>query len=179
MLFAGVATGNAISDMGDPSEIGGGGPPVSHIGGSLFSFLSSTGTSPGTSACVINGVNDSVCDFVNVSGQTWSSLVWTILPGEPLTSCQFTIGFTNCVVNQQGDATTPSIITFFGGAGILNTQAFGVAAVGWAPNTSFSLAANVPEPTSFVLLMAGLAALAARRATRRSLLTRNRADLAA
>src|ERR1019366_5829741 len=72
-----------------PSEPGGGGPPESHIGGLSFSFISPSGSSPGNSACVIAGVNDAVCDFVNVSGQTWSTLTFTISPGALLTSCVF------------------------------------------------------------------------------------------
>ena len=175
ILSAGAAKGGLVlvppddpfADLGDPSENGGGGPPISHIGGLTFTFSSQTGTSPGTSPCVIAGISDSVCDFVNVSGQTWFNLVWTISPGSPFTTCLGTLGFTNCSV-QQGDSTHPSIITFFGGPGISNAGAFGVSLVGWNAPTTVSVAANVPEPSSVVLSVTALVLIAYRAWSLRS-----------
>src|SRR5438132_991821 len=135
-----------------PSQIGGGGPPQSQITGLLFSFLSPTGTSPGTgtgqSPCVIDGVADNVCDFLNISGQDWTQLVFTASPGADLSSCLPIYGFTNCEVNQQGGPSSPTIFTFFGGPGIPDGVAFGFSVQGWSANTTFDVVANTPEPST-------------------------------
>ena len=145
-----------------PSQVGGGGPPTSEIASLPFSFTSPTGTSPGTSSCVIAGVNDDPCDFVNVTGTNWTALYLVILPGDPSTSCSFLdIGFTNCVIDQQGSSSLPSIIDFFGGPGIPNTDAFGVSLVGWSPGTTFEFSTNAPpvitpEPQTIMLALPGV-----------------------
>ena len=139
-----------------PSQTGGGGPPQSDITGTAFSFISPTGTSPGPSACVIGGVDDDVCDFLNLSGQDWTKLVFTASPGGDLSSCQPTYGFTNCEVNQQGGPTTPTVFTFFGGTGIPDGVAFGFGVQGWDANTQFDVVANTPEPTKLTFLLVGL-----------------------
>src|ERR1700722_1464516 len=71
-----------------PSQGGGGGPPESEITSTSFTFFSPSGTSPGTSACVIDGVDDDVCDFLNISGVDWTQLEFTVSPGGDLSSCQ-------------------------------------------------------------------------------------------
>jgi hypothetical protein len=139
-----------------PSQIGGGGPPESEITSTLFSFISPTGTSPGTSPCVIGGVNDDVCDFLNLSGQDWTKLVFTASPGGDLSSCQPLVGFTNCEVNQQGGPNIPTVFTFFGGPGIPNGVAFGFSTEGWEANTRFDVVANAPEPAKLAFLVFGL-----------------------
>ena len=139
-----------------PSQSGGGGPPESDITETSFTFFSPTGTSPGTSPCVIDGVDDDVCDFLNVSGVDWTVLEFTVAPGGDLTSCQPLFGFTNCDVLQPGDSTSPSIFTFTGGTGIPDGTAFGFSVQGWATNTEFDVVANTPEPSKSALLLVGL-----------------------
>jgi hypothetical protein len=143
-----------------PSQSGGGGPPQSDITGTIFSFISPTGTSPSTSACVIDGVDDDVCDFLNLSGVAWTTLQFTVSPGGDLSSCQPTFGFANCDVSQQGDATSPTIFTLSGGNGIPDGTAFGFSTQGWAADAVFDVAANgasnVPEPSGTALLVGGL-----------------------
>jgi hypothetical protein len=146
-----------------PSQIGGGGPPQSDITSTFFSFISPSGTSPTmTSPCVIGGVDDNVCDFLNLSGVDWTQLEFTVSPGGVLSSCQAQAlsGFTNCDVLQQGNASTPTVFTFFGGTGIPDGTAFGFSTQGWATNTVFDVvangAANTPEPSNMALLLGGL-----------------------
>ena len=147
-----------------PSVPGGGGPPISHIGGLTFTFVSATGTSPSQSSCIIGGVNDDPCDFVNVSGQTWQQLTISANPGSLGTSCAILDPFfANCSVTQ-GSSSIPSTITFFGGPGISTSEAFSLAVVGWAPNTVFDVSATVatpgmgssPEPRTMFTALAGL-----------------------
>jgi hypothetical protein len=143
-----------------PSQSGGGGPPQSDLTGTIFSFISPTGTSPGTSACVIDGVDDDVCDFLNLSGVDWTTLQFTVSPGGDLSSCQPLFGFTNCDVSQQGNSTSPTIFTLSGGTGIPDGTAFGFSTQGWAEDALFDVvangAANVPEPSSAASLLGGL-----------------------
>ena len=166
-----------VADLA-PSEPGGGGPPESHIGTLTFTFTSLLGTSPSQSACVIAGVNDDVCDFVNVSGQTWNTLTFVVSPGAPLTSCAaFNSDLSSCAPVQQGDSTTPSILFFSGGQGLVNGEAFGIAIVGWSDNTSVLVCANgscsgpptgvAPEPQSWLLLVVGVGGFYLLRGARR------------
>jgi hypothetical protein len=176
MLWALPAWGGVIiAPPGDPqvadllpSEPGGGGPPASHIGGLTFSFTSATGTSPGLSPCVIAGISDSVCDFVNVSGQAWETLTITVTPGHSLTACApISVFYSACVPTQQGDSSTPSILSFSGTPGIGDAEAFSLAVVGWDPGTRFAVSANgapppseaSPEPGTWLLLLGGLVGL--------------------
>ena len=141
-----------------PSQVGGGGPPQSGITTTSFSFISPSGTSPGTSACVINGVDDDVCDFLNISGLDWTHLQFTASPGDDLSSCQPLYGFTNCDVDQQGGPNSPTVFTLFGGTGVPDGVAFEFAVQGWLSNTEFDVVANssAPEPSTTGLFLAGL-----------------------
>src|SRR3984885_1319253 len=139
-----------------PSQSGGGGPPQSEITGTIFSFISPTGTSPGTSACVIDGVDDDVCDFLNISGVDWTKLQFTVSPGGDLSSCEPLYGFSNCDVLQQGGSGSPTIFALSGGTGIPDGTAFGLSTQGWAANAEFDVVANAttttPEPRTATLL---------------------------
>jgi hypothetical protein len=154
--FASPVLNDPIVVFHPPSQTGGGGPPQSDITGLSFSFTSPTGTSPGTSACVIDGVDDDVCDFLNISGVTWTELEFTVSPGGDLSSCEPIYGFSNCDVLQQGGTTSPTIFTFSGGTGIPDGVAFGFSTQGWASNADFAVTANAPEPAETSLLLAGL-----------------------
>lgn len=152
----------------EPSVPGGGGPPISHIGGLTFSFISRTGTSPSQGPCFIEGIDNNPCDFVNVSGQTWQTLVFIASPGNTLTSCAILEPFfTTCSVDQQGTSVLPSIVRFSGGPGIQSSEAFGLAVVGWAPDTTFTITANappaVPEPGTWCMMLLGLGCVVAAR----------------
>jgi hypothetical protein len=165
LAFALTAASFAFSDpvLNDPkvvfhppSQSGGGGPLESDITATFFTFFSPTGTSPGTSACVIDGVDDAVCDFLNISGVDWTQLEFTVSPGGDLSSCQPLYGFTNCDVLQQGDTSTPTVFTLSGGTGIPDGTAFGFSTQGWAADAEFDVAANTPEPSKTAILLAGL-----------------------
>lgn len=166
-LFSAGAKADLLEDprvvVRPASTPGGGGPPQSQIGDLEFVFTSPSGTSPGDSDCIIDGVPNPVCDFLNVSGQDWRTLEFSMSPGAQfLNTCLFfDVGFTRCEITQIGDATTPSIFTFSGGEGIPNGTAFSVALEGWEPNTTFHVRANVPEPATITLLLTGLGALGA------------------
>jgi hypothetical protein len=114
--------------------------------GSVFSFVSPTGTSPITlqngSACDVTSLNilEDDCIFQNVTGSTWTSLNFAIAPkGQSgIFTCTPLAFFTNCFFNR--DHTQ---LTFYGGPGIAANDEFLISVLLWLPGTSFSLTATL------------------------------------
>jgi hypothetical protein len=155
---------------GDPEVIMAGGKGSLPVG-SIFSFVSPTGTSPitlfGGSPCVVGLIAVLDCVFQNASGSTWSSLTFDISPSGqiPPFTCLSLAYFTNCTFNSTGNQ-----VTFSGGPGIGVRQDFTVEVLLWFPETQFSGKAQpdppadpTPEPPIADLFLIGFAALLARQ----------------
>jgi hypothetical protein len=156
-----VVSGDPVVVFHPPSQNGGSGPPQVGIIGLSFSFITPTGNSPltktsKTSPCVIGGLDDTTCDFLNLSGETWKALEFTASPGGDLSSCEPSYGFTTCDIIKQGGPGSPTVFLLYGGKGIANDKGFDFVAQGWAADTTFDVVANVPEPSKTTLFLAGL-----------------------
>jgi hypothetical protein len=144
---------------------------------SSFAISSSTGTSPGTSPCVVtepfpNGgsipsLNCQFANFITVNsvGQVINELLFD-LPGYPPSTpvtCSTVIGtdlsdFANCSVTPDGGG--GSFVAFTGGTGIAYMSVFSLEFDGFANGLADAPAyANVPEPASLLLLLVGFVAL--------------------
>jgi hypothetical protein len=132
------------------------------IFGSSFSFISPSGTSPGTSPCVVNGQDDIDCTFINNDTQgdhsvNWLTLQFLISPFQNGITCDPGPFFAVCNVNEDGS------VNFSGGSGIPFGAEFQMIVEGFDPNTGFTGNANVPEPATLVLLLTGAGAIIRRR----------------
>src|SRR2546423_939782 len=98
--------------------------------GSIFSFISPSGTSPITlpngSGCAVNLLNlvELDCIFQNGTDSTWTGLNFTIAPGDQsgLFVCLPLSYFNHCFFNK--DHTQ---LTFYGGTGIAKDDEFLIA----------------------------------------------------
>ena len=114
---------------------GGGSLPL----GNLFQIISPSGTSPlnllGGSACVVAGLSIPDCIFQNGTSSTWTSLTFSISPGNqkgPF-SCLALLYFSKCSFKSDG-----SSVTFSGGTGIGPGHDFLFSVLLWAPETIFA-----------------------------------------
>jgi len=160
VLVALVLTGASLAKAdGDPKLQLSGAPHDGFVvTGNSWSFSTATGSG---NPCTVGSTNDVNCVFTNGSGNTWSSLIFTITgnSNSPV-SCSVTFkGFATCGSNGSGN-----IITFSGGLGISATELpgddFQVVLRGWTPGTTFTVNAlnstGTPEPSSLLLLGSGL-----------------------
>jgi len=152
-----------------------------------FGITSPSGTSPGTSACVINNVSVPNCDFVNQSGSTWTNLLITFDPFQPgqnpscgggpwFSNCQFNFGQNNELLSvfffnsPHSFSCTPPSNPFCGiPSGFQGDFTFTV--VDFQAPTDFEGQANVPEPATLVLFLLGLFGLGMWRFSRPRKLT--------
>lgn len=112
-------------------------------------------------------------DYYNGNSFALASLTFTILPGDPagITDSMFACGiqtqltllpFSNCRFSQFGGATTPTILSFYGGSGLPTHSHFDVEMNGFQPNSSVSAEATpllTPEPGMAVLILSGIGSL--------------------
>ncbi len=169
--FIVLSAGWAHATVTDPTIIIRGGVynnSSTPIFGTTFSITSSSGTSPGTSPCVLNGsVVVANCLFSNESGSNWFNLVFNVPAGQSGLSCQALDFFTNCSFNAAG-----TMVTFSGGIGIPTNDydddevSFTVEVDNWPSNSNFSAVANVPEPPTMALVLSAVGALVAWRRLR-------------
>jgi hypothetical protein len=154
----------------DPEVIIGGGKGSLPVG-SIFSFISPSGTSPitlsGGSPCLVGGIISLPdCIFKNATNSTWTGLSFTITPDGQIGPfvCITLDDFSRCSFNSAGTE-----VTFSGGPGIGAGDDFLVEVVLWLPGTQFSGQAqdpppsSTPEPATVGLLLIGFATLLARR----------------
>jgi PEP-CTERM motif len=158
------------NSMNDPKVvIGGTGAPLLEtvtVSGNTFSFVSPSGTSPGTSPCIVNSQTDTDCSIINGNDFTWSSLTFLITPTQGNLSCDGGSFFAHCTVNNK-----LGIITFSSGcvedfctSGIGPGGSFAMSVEGFLAGTGFGVTANgVPEPASLVLMMTGALVFLRRR----------------
>ena len=161
------------SSMNDPKIIigGGTGSPLSDtitVTGNTFSFISPTGTSPGTSPCIVNGITDPNCGIINGNDTTWASLTFFIHPIQGGLSCDGGSFFAFCDVNnQQGIVSFSQCFEDSCGSGVGPGQFFAMSVEGFLAGSGFGVGANganpAPEPASLVLVLTGAAALLRRR----------------
>jgi hypothetical protein len=102
-----------------------------------------------------------VC-FVNLSGQSYQNMTFEITV--PILVNDLNCGGTSYDQCGFGIDNPFLVVDFFGGVGILNGDIFSVDVEGFPPDSHFHGDANqlTPEPTSFLLLGSGLAALVAK-----------------
>ncbi len=161
------------NSMNDPKIVisGNGGAPLLNtvtVSGDTFSFVSPSGTSPGTSPCIVNGQTDTDCSIINGNNFTWTSLTFLITPTQGGLSCDGGSFFAHCSVNdQQGIVTFSQCFDDSCGSGVGPGQFFAMSVEGFLSPTEFAVGANgaspVPEPASLVLMLTGAAALLRRR----------------
>lgn len=159
-----VKTGGAGGQGGSPSSSSPAGIIIAD-----FTILSPSGTSPGTSPCILiqSGImtTSPECLFENDitlsgTGQTITELVFDA-PGVPpnTVTCGFGNGspFSGCGVDPFGE--NGSEISFFGGSIPFHSD-FSLDFEGFPNNFSFTSTATTssPEPGTLVLLLAGLGA---------------------
>jgi hypothetical protein len=99
-----------------------------------------------------------ILTFTNASGVNWFNLYIFVPPPDPVAA--ITCGgdtFANCVVlaGQNGYFAT---IAFTGAPGITNGEIFfaDLGSSGWTPNAQFLAEANLPEPSTLLLLAGGI-----------------------
>jgi hypothetical protein len=161
----------------DPEIIMGGGNGSFPVG-SIFSFISPSGTSPitlsGGSPCLVGGIiSVPDCIFKNSTSSTWTGLSFTISPDGQIGPfvCITLDYFSTCSFNPAGTR-----VTFSGGPGIGAGDDFLVEVVTWLPDTQFNGQAqshgrsqadpppsSIPEPATVGLLLIGFGTLLARR----------------
>ena len=138
-----------------------------------FTIFSSSGTSPGTSPCVLiqGGIvtTSPTCLFENDIapngvGLTIISLTFDApsIPFGPGDLCNFLPGspFSQCGVDPLPGGGTQ--FSFFAGSIPFHTD-FTLDFEGFPANTSFSATAGIPEPGTLALFLGGIGALLARR----------------
>jgi hypothetical protein len=122
----------------DPQVIiagGGGSLPL----GNVFQIVSPSGTSPlnlsGGSPCVLAGLQIPDCVFQNSTNSTWTTLTFSISPGNQTGPflCTPLAFFSKCSFNKTGTS-----VTFSGGTGIRAGQDFLVVVILWLPGTTFA-----------------------------------------
>ena len=141
-----------------------------------FTISSATGTSPGTSPCVLNqnGImtTSPACLFenditVNGAGLTIAQLIFDMPNIDPETvNCGFLVGspFAECGVDPLAGGGTE--VTFFGGSIPFHSD-FTLDFEGFPKNQQFGgTASPVPEPCTLAMLVGGLGTLLARRRSR-------------
>ncbi len=176
-----IPTGDPVVKTGG----GGGSAPIRH--GSTpspagiitpdFTIFSSSGTSPGTSPCVLiqGGImtTSPTCLFENdiTSGGIGLTIITLTfdapsVPFDPLRDlCGFLSGspFSQCGVDLLTGGGTQ--FSFFGGSIPFHTD-FKLDFEGFPGNTSFSATAGIPEPATLSLFLGGIGALLPRRKLR-------------
>ncbi len=167
-----VLAGLSFADsMGDPKIVigGNGGQPFLNTVtvGNNFSFLSPSGTSPGTSPCIVEGeIQDNDCSFINGTSSTWSSLVFKITPVQGNLSCDGGTFFLQCSVNDQLGIITFDMCNSDGcGTGIGPGAFFTTSVEGFLQDSNFDVTATslTPEPATVVLMLTGAGAFFRRR----------------
>ena len=129
---------DSIRRRSDPEVIIAGGKGTIPVG-SVFSFISPSGTSPinlsGGSPCMVGVIAVLDCIFGNATGSTWTSLTFTITPNGQIGPllCVTLAYFTKCSFNADGTQ-----VTFSGGPGIPAGNDFLVEVLLWRPKTQFS-----------------------------------------
>jgi hypothetical protein len=143
LLVCAVCAQAAKKPIKDPQVIIAGGTGSLPVG-SLFSFISPSGTSPITllngSPCLVGLTQLLDCIFKNGTDSRWSSLTLTITPGGqtgPFT-CLALAYFSGCFFNSDGTQ-----LTFFGGRGLPAGGDFLIAVLLWQPGTTFSIQATL------------------------------------
>jgi len=147
--------------VGDGSSSGSGGAGPVPIYNINFVVTTSTGNAPGDGTdCFVNGVDDmDSCSILNQSGQTFTSLVFDISPGENIgLICASTDFFNNCTVLQPGGGGQDTILYYdnLPGSphiGVPYGGLFEVSFLGWPMNTT--LTSGAPEPQSGNLAIIG------------------------
>lgn len=170
-LADGVPAGDPIVRTGGSL---GGDPPASIIT-TDFTISSSTGTSPGTSPCVLSQPAGSVspivttspsCFFVNDitnsgAGEFIDELIMDVGNTVPSSvNCGSIAGlptlFADCDVTSDGDGGT---LVYFTDGTIQYGQEFYLDFEGFASGTTTSVSAQLPEPGTIAMLALGLLAL--------------------
>jgi hypothetical protein len=154
--LAGTAHANSINDPGAILKGGGG---SFGIVGLSFTIFAPTGA--GTFA------------FDNLNNFALTSLQLTFTPGGPSGTATFSCAiqpgssgvpaFTTCQYTHIGGPTSPTVLEFFGGAGIKPHVEFSIQLFGWPVNLTAQGLANVPEPATMSLLLLGMGATFLRR----------------
>jgi hypothetical protein len=111
-----------------------------------------------------DGSGGGMFSFTNDSDQNWTSLeIEAPFPPGNIITCGGS-SFAVCVILPHPEANFV-IIDFSGGGGILNGQNFTIdlGNAGWPANGEFRAFANIPEPSTLVLSLVGLAPLLRRR----------------
>lgn len=171
IILAGCPAARADSiPARDPEVIMAGGRGSLPVG-SVFSFISPSGTSPitllGGSPCLVGLIAIGNCVFENGTGSTWTSLTFDITPGGqiPPFVCLALAYFTTCQFNSNGTE-----VTFSGGSGIGKNQDFTLEVLLWFPQTQFNGTAHsdpppapTPELPAAELFSMGLATLLAQQ----------------
>jgi hypothetical protein len=168
-----VLAGLSFADsMGDPKIVigGNGGQPFLNTVtvGNNFSFLSPSGTSPGTSPCEVFGeIQDNDCSFINGTNLTFTSLLFKITPTQGNLSCDGGTFFLQCSVNDQlGTITFSQCNTDGCGTGIGPGVFFTTSVEGFLAGSNFDVTASsvsTPEPATLVLVLTGAAEFFRRR----------------
>ncbi len=176
VCFVAVFAAAAHADTALPKDpiikTGGGDPVPAGIIITSFTISSSTGTSPGTSPCVLdqNGImtTSPSCFFenditVNGTGLTIAQLIFDMPTIDPSTvTCGFLTGspFSMCGVDSLPGGGTQ--VTFFDGSIPFHTD-FTLDFEGFPAGQKFGgTASPVPEPGTLALLLGGLGALLTR-----------------
>lgn len=128
--------------------------PSGDCGDDLLAGLPSDGSDD--VSCQVNGADIFLCDFINESGHTLTSLILNINPGGGLVSCPPIFGFAQCDVSQEGGPTAPTILSLSGGTGIRNLTGFGFTFEDWPTNIQVEGVFNAPEPSTWILFLFAL-----------------------
>ena len=146
----------------EPPEPGGGSSTRS-ISTMAFSFTGIGDIPP----CFVGLDEVSKCQFLNDSGVDWDIVKLSIEPGSEPVSCGLQEWAFDSCAKQQGNAFLPTVLTFSGGVGIPKGAILYFSGTDWPTTTTFSVAANVPEPASIALMMSGITAIGLLRRLRR------------
>jgi len=151
LLLCAVCAQAAKKPIKDPQAIIAGGTGSLPVG-SLFSFVSPTGTSPlslpGGSACLVGVTELLDCIFSNGTDERWTSLTLTITPSGQIGpfTCLALAYFSGCFFSNNHTK-----VTFFGGTGMPAGGDFLIAVVLWLPGTKFSVQATSGGSDTWVL----------------------------
>ena len=156
-VFAAVSAGAQLQ-VDEPPSPGGGAQTTYTVEGSVFTFTAIGDFPP----CFVGTLEITECQFLNASGVTWNTVTLRIAPGSEPVGCAALFGYDTCVA-QQGTDDLPSLLTFSGGTGIRPNQILAFKGSGWTSDTTFVVAANIPEPGSVTLMVLGIGGLAISR----------------